>query len=502
MGQTKTNNFSLSYAKESTVPGVLPVTPDWRQLEPNGISTYGTEMTTSARAPISKRRQRRKGKLTDQSSTVEFDHDLTLDPAEDFMGAFAVAKWQGPAPQVVKTATATAFGVTAAGITFKAGNLVHVRGMKAGANNGLFEVNGVPTAASIPVTSVLALDAAANANAVIELAGYRGAAGDLRINAAGNLTSTALNFTTLNLQVGQTIYIGGDLAANQFFRQGDSGTNTGYVRVVGISANLLTLDHHSQPFLTDDGTVDNNAGAGKRIDLLFGRFLRNVDVDNAQYLETSFTFEGAYANLEDNGSTSYEYSIGNFPNEATFNLPETDKATMTFGFVGIDTLDLTPTRKTGAAAALVPVRTDSFGTSTDIARLRLQNLDEFGLATCFKSLSLTIQNNVEPEKCLGTLGSPFINLGNFNVDMEATLLFTDKRVVNAIKANETLALNFALDNDDGAIHVDIPSLTLGGGGREFSANRSITISLTGEAFGDSVFDASLMLSLFPFVPTV
>lgn len=502
MPQSKTNNFALSYAFESAVPGVLPATPDWRQLEPNGIPTFGTETSTVGRSPISKRRQRRKGKVSDLSSAVEVELDFTLDPVEDFLSAFVVANWQNTIPQPVLSCSVSAFTTANEGITFAVGSLVHVRGMANPTNNGLHVVNGIPTSTSIPVASVLYADAAPSANAVVERAGIRATAGDLKIDADGNLTSTVLDFTTLPLVEGQTIYIGGEAAANQFYEQGNSDTNTGYVRIATIEANRLILDSRTTVFTADDGTDTNATGTALAIDLYFGRFLRNVDVDDGNYNERTVHFEGAFDNLMTGGATGYEYAIGNYPNEASFSLPETDKATVNFGFVGIDTEDLTVTRKPGASTALAPVRTDSFGTSTDIARLRLQDVDELGLSTCFKSLSISLKNNVEPEKCLGTLGSPYINLGNFLVDMEATLLFTESKVVSAIKRNETLRLNFALDNDDGAIHVDIPALTLGGGSREFSANRTITISLTGEAFGDTVFDASLMVSMFPFVPVV
>ena len=109
---------------------------------------------------------------------------------------------------------------------------------------------------------------------------------------------------------------------------------------------------------------------------------------------------------------------------------------------------------------------------------------------------------MEPEKCLGTLGSPYINLGNFEVNIETTVMFTNANVVAAIKNNTTMSFDFALDNDDGAVFFDIPALTLGGGKKDFPINKSITMSLTGEAFGDSVFDASLMVSTFPHIPSV
>ena len=502
MGQTKTNNFSLLYAKESAVPGVLPVSPLWKQLEPNSIPAFGSTTTTSARAPISKRRQRRKGKLTDQSSAVEVEMDLCLDPFEDFMGAFAVSVWQGPATQAILSCDTDSFTTADNNITYVAGDFVHVRGMLNSANNGLKLVNGTPSDTDLPVVGALIAEGTAPAAAVVDRAGIRAAAGDLEIDADGNLISTLLDFTDLQLFPGQTIWIGGEASANQFFEQADSQTNFGYVRIVSIEANRLVLDHQNTTFTVDDGTSTGAGGTARSIDLFFGRFLRNVDVDDANYLETTLQFEGAYANLEAGAATGYEYAVGNYPNEATFTLPEAEKATMSFAFVGIDTQAITTTRKTNAAASLAPVRTDSFSTSTDIARLRMMGVDEEGLTTCFKTLSITMQNNVEPEKCLGVLGSPFINLGNFFVNIETTVLFTNSAVIAAIKDNETISLDFALDNDDGAVFIDLPAMTLGGGGREFPANKSITASLTGEAFGDNTFNASLLVSLFPFVPSV
>lgn len=502
MGQTKTNNFSMSYAVESAVPGVLPVSPVWKQIEPNAIPAFGSTMTSSARAPISKRRQRRKGKLTDMSSAVEVEMDFCLDPFEDFMAAFAVSLWQGPASQPILSCDTDSFTTADNNVTYVAGDFVHVRGMLNAANNGLKLVTGTPTDTDLPVTGTLVAETTAPANAVVDRAGIRAGAGDLEIDADGNLISTILDFTTLDLFPGQTIWIGGEAAANQFFSQADSNTNFGYVRVVSIEANKLTLDHQNTVFVADDGTSTGAGGTARAIDLFFGRFLRNVDVDDPAYLETTFHFEGAYDNLETANATGYEYAIGNYPNEATFTLPETEKATMSFAFVGIDTQKITTVRKTNAANALLPVRTDSFSTSTDIARLRMMNVDEEGLTTCFKTLTVTLQNNVEPEKCLGTLGSPFINLGNFFVNIETTVLFTNSAIIDAIKDNETISLDFALDNDDGAIYVDFPAMTLGGGGREFPANKSITASLTGEVFGDSTFGASIMVSSFPFIPSV
>jgi hypothetical protein len=501
MGQTKTNNFSIAYAEE-TSPGVLGGSPVWKTLEPNNITEWGGEYETVARTPISKRRQRRKGKTTDKSSAVGIEHDTTMDPMDDFLSAFVVARWQGTPAQRVLSCDTNSFTVADVNVLFPVNTFVHVRGMVNAVNNGVHLVNGTPSDTDIPVSTVLVAEGAPPANAVVERAGVRGAAGDLRIDAAGDLISTVLNFTTLPLYPGQTIWIGGAVAANQFFQQANADTNYGFARIVSVAANKLTLDKTTSPFVLDDGTSTGAGGTARQIDLFFGRFLRNVDVDNVDYIERTYHFEGAFDNLWTAGATAYEYAIGNYANELSLSLPETDKSTVTFGFIGIDTEEITNVRKAGASTALEPVRTDSFSTSTDIARLRVQKVDESGLTTCFKSLTLTLQNNVEPEKCLGTLGSPFINLGNFFVNMETTVLFTDAGVINAIRNNETIGLDFVIDNDDGALAFDIPAMTLGGGTRELPQNQSIRVSLTGEAFGDPTYSASLLVSHFPFIPAV
>ena len=237
--------------------------------------------------------------------------------------------------------------------------------------------------------------------------------------------------------------------------------------------------------------------------MLFGRFVKNVPVDDANFQSQSFQFEAAYPNLDNPSGDRYEYAKGNFCNTAGFELPLTNKATVSFAFIGTDTEPpvASGSRATNADSPLSPVQTGAFNTSADIARLRITELDETGLTTDFKSVTLNINNNVSPEKVLGQLGAKFMNTGNFEIDLESQLIFTDYRVVEAIRNNETLTLDFAITNDDGAIVVDIPALTLGGGDREFPVNESVLVNTTAQAFGDATYNASLIVSLFPFVPS-
>jgi hypothetical protein len=144
--------------------------------------------------------------------------------------------------------------------------------------------------------------------------------------------------------------------------------------------------------------------------------------------------------------------------------------------------------------------TEAFSTTSDCARLRITQVDETGITTDFKSLTLKINNNVSPEKVLCNLGAKYMNYGNFEVDGEAELLFTNAAVPIAIRGNETVSLTFGARNNDGAYMFHIPSMTMGGGGRSYPVNESVTININSEAFADPTLDISLGLTMFPHIP--
>lgn len=488
MGRVLTNNTALSYAIEESL-GTLPAQPEWLTAEPNSIGNYGATITTVSRDPISKNRQRRKGTVTDLDSAVDFEADLTLSHFETFIEGFVFAQKTAIPTFSVSDVTATGYTVASGGALTQ-NTLVFARGFVESANNGLKVVGAASTATEIKVAG-LTVENPAPGNATVEEAGFRAAANDLEIDASGNLTSTTLDFTTLGLTVGQFIHIGGANTLNQFATAG----NNGYARITSITSNIIGLDKTSNTLVTDNGN-------GKEIEIYYGAFIRNVPTDDPDFLERSYQFELEYPNLDNPSGDLYEYAQGNYCNEVTFNLPLTDKATMAFGFIGTDAQTPTSTRATNADTPLAPNKTAAFNTSADIARLRITELDETGLTTDFKSIALTLRNNVSPEKVLGSLGARFMNTGNFEVDIETQLLFTNAGVADAVRNNTTVTMDFFIKNDDGSIAVDIPAMTLGGGDKEFPVNETVLINSTGEAFADPILGTSVGITIFPFVPTL
>lgn len=499
MPRVVTNFLTFGFAREASL-GVLPGAPQWFNLEPNSINSFGNTIGTTARSPISKVRSRRKGTVTDLDSAVEFEADVTLTHLRDFMECFCFSRAVGPDSYLTSAVAAGGYTVAAlsaaqAGrLIYSAGgakSLLYAHGFDTVANNGLKVLAAAVAAGATSITAAgLAAEApAATVLAEVSIAGVRGAAGDLSINAQGNLASVVLDFTTLGLTVGQSIFVGGVDALNRFA----NAANFGFARVKAIAAHLITLEKRDNAFVAD-------AGAAVAVDLLFGQFVRNVPVDHADFLQPSTQFELASPGLMPGSATGYEYALGNWCDTISITLPLTGKATMTMGFVGTNTTDPSAVRALNAASAKVGGLTGAFGTASDIARLRVQKVDETGLSTDFKSATFTLSNNVAGEKVLGVLGPKYLNAGNIEVDIESQMLFTSPDVITAIRYNDTTGLDWALENGDGGVLFDCPTGILTGGGRDYPANQSVAVNTTFQAHEESASGFSLGVSFFPVLP--
>lgn len=514
MADVNTNDVTLSYVRETSL-GVAPAT-GWVTLEPEDITDYGATITTTPRDPISRNRQRRKGSTTDLDSAVAFEHDLTVSVFRDFIEGFAFATAINRdvtqlAATGAETTTDSYTGLTALTAAqadkFEIDTLLWVTGGTNAANNGLKSVDAdiATSATAITVTENLVDE---TASFRVSFAGHRIAAADTvtwdwdAANRRATLTSTGTGtaLQALGLTPGQFVHVGSVATIGGAFQNGfenvAANDMVGYARVVSLSADTVVFDKVATALQFDDLT-----DPATPVDILFGEFIRNVPVGDAEYLSQSYQFEAEFPNLDDTtpGASEFQYALGNFANTVTFNLPLTDKATVSFGFVGTDTEDpvVAASRKAGASAATNPTQTNLYSTTADIARLRVTDIDEDGLTTDFTSLNITFNNNVSTQKVLGRLGARFINTGNLEVNIESQIVFTNGEVINRIRGNTTVGLDFVLQNDDGAIVVDVPAMTLGGGAREFPRNEKVLANLTAQAFADPTLNTSMGVSLIP-----
>src|SRR6185369_1585469 len=102
-----------------------------------------------------------------------------------------------------------------------------------------------PAAAATNLAIAGAVAAVPRANDLVEVdvAGVRGAVGDLQIDANGDLISAVLDFTTLGWSVGQQIHVGGIDLTHQFALE----ENTGFARLAAITAHKASLEKKDQP---------------------------------------------------------------------------------------------------------------------------------------------------------------------------------------------------------------------------------------------------------------
>jgi hypothetical protein len=490
VGRTLTNNTALAWVTETSL-GIAGTA--WKTVAPNDINELGAKIEKVARNPISKNRQRLKGSIVNLTSGFAAELDLILEHVIDFAEGMMFSIYKGGRVVYPTSVSTTAYTVPAMSGALPSGTLVYARGFVNPANNGLKVVTTGGTTTSIPITGggmVAETTTNPTQNASVEVCGVQGATGDIQVSAAGNLTSTALDFTTLSLTVGQWIRVGGTAVGTQFATAAD----TGFARITAIAATQLTIDKKAATF-----TVDT--GSGKTIHLYFGRFVRNVAVDHADYIERSYSMEVAFENLGSTpGSDEFMYPKGNEIDEWKFDFALGSLAKMNLTMVGTDTPAPTASRASGASTPIRQVQTTAFSVTSDFARLRLAEADDTGITTDFQALSITFKNNINPENKLALLGAAYINSGNFEVDIDATLIFSNSRVVAAVRDNSTLSMDVALKNSDGGMVIDIPELTIGGGDPSFPEHESVKVAATILPHQSTTFGYTTSFSIFPFLP--
>ena len=494
-------------------PTGAPSAPEFTLLEPNDITSFGAEITTTPRNPISPTRQRRKGAVTDLDSSAEFEHDATYGLMEEFIPPFMFSKRTND-DLTVRPSAVVSDGYTVsnfppgrqrtiepkANATYGS-SLWVAEGFGVAANNGL-KVSAVDATANKLTVAGLAAEASPPAGARIRFAGLRQEGQNIQaipapVDGRVRLSNTALRGVNwadnVGLTPGQTLVI----EARNAVSKAQLGVLIGRVESLGGSPNpYLQLQN-----VTVQGTVDGSSSS--TLDFFFGGFVKNVPTGDSQYLDRSFTIEAVWNNLAEPGpGDEYEYSKGNYCNSFALNLAGQSLATATVGFIGTDTETPTATRVTGSATKVPAPRTNALNTTADVARLRINNLDNTGLTTDFDSMTITLNNNVSPEKVIGKLEAAYTNFGNFEVDIEADVIFSNSGVIAAVRNNTTVAMSFILNNDQGGVSFDIPAMTLGLGGRNLPRDESVTLSTTAQAFGDPVFNASLMVSFIPYMPRI
>lgn len=496
------NVTGLSFAEELCL-GQLPysVTPGddllsvWIPLDPNSYSNFGADVKTVARNPINASRQNKKGVVTDLDVSGEFEQDLTKTNLTQLLqGFFFADAHEKPTNQPISgaaSAKVTLANYTSANqvniasgdeVKFQVGHILKTSNNVVVANNQN-DVVVTATAAGVLTTAANTFAAESIVQNVnkLETVGYQFAAGIATLSVSGamvKLVRSSGSFTTLGLNVGEWIFIGGDSAVFNFV----TGSNKpGYARIKSISATELSLDQCTWVPVTD-------AGAAKTIRIYFGAFLRN-EKNPSLIKRRTYTLERTLGSDAD-GEQS-EYLIGSVPNDFKLDVKAADKLMCNLSFVGQNN-DLRTGlegKRPGNRTATI-AQEDAFNTSSDIVQCRLfiVNSSVITPTSLFGFISegtIEIKNGIKGNKAIGKLGSFEMSTGNFEVSGSLKLYFSTVLAVEAIKANADVSFNFISARQNYGFIYDIPLLGLGGGRIDVKKDDPIMLPVTNAAAENS-----------------
>lgn len=493
------NVTGLKYAEEASIK-VLPGSPIFYPLEPNSYSDFGGQITTVARNPINPSRQRKKGGTTDLEASGGFNQDLTFSNTTRLLQGFFFADIRekmttqklNSAPVVLASVTGSSKTYAAASgmVGFKADSLIFASGFVNSANNGVKTVSADSTSTSLVVIEAVA-DETPPATAKIETVGYQFDSGDASISVASSvpsLVSASVNLTTLGLIPGEWVYLGGDTVNSRFTN------NSGWARIETINAGSIIFDKTSWTAATESGT-------GKTIRMFFGNVLRN-EYDPVLIKRRSYHLERTLGS-DANGVMS-EYLVGAVPNELSINIPSAEKVNIDMSFVALDNEQRTGLQGVKAGDRPTNVPEAFFNTSTDFTRIKLSlasGVNPTPLFAFATEMTLSVNNNVTPDKAIGVLGAFDTTAGTFEVGGNLTVYFADITAVQAVRNNSDVTLDIIMAKKNKALLIDIPLLTLGDGRLSIEQDASITLPLETMA-AESKFGHTLMFQSFPYLPDI
>jgi hypothetical protein len=502
------NVTGLRYCEEDSYK-VVSGDEVWYPLEPNSYNDFGGQITTIARNPINPSRQRKKGVVTDLDASGGFETDITQTNLQDLLQGFFFASLRlkgefGDGNGVITAVTAAGDDYAGTDIEDEVlvGSLVWATSFTNTENNGLKTVATLGT--NLFTVSEALVDETPGATAKVVQVGHQFAADDLNVVAGASFpqitSDAAFDFTTLGLIPGEWLYIGGDGALLAF---PTNATNNGHVRIRSVSATAITLDKA-------EGTmVSETLTGGETIQIFFGRVLKNEA--GTSVVRRTYQLERQLGAPDDASPAEIqaEYIVGAVPSEFEFNIPTADKATASLTFIGADneTIDGPTALKAGTRPALVEA--DAFNTSSDIARIKMAIVSTTDAAPTalfayLTDLTISINNNVSPNKAVGTLGAFEVTAGTFEIGGSMTAYFADVAAVDAVRANADITLDAHLVKANSGITLDIPLISLGDGRPNVEQDQAITLPLSMEAATgakvDSNLDHTLLMCFYDYLP--
>lgn len=478
---TDANRLRLTTILESIL-GTTPDTPRMRTMRLTGEGLQFTPNFINSNEIRSDRMLSDPIKVNEQNQgpvNFELSYPVPNGSLSDFIRSLMFNPWtdtpvfdnDGTADSVVTDAgtTTDTYVVTANGDDAKAGHLVRATGFTNSANNQVFRVASSTGTTIVGSSLSLTAETAPPAAARLKVVGFQGAAADITATADG-LGSTALDFTTLGLAVGQWIKIGGTAAGDKFA----TAACNAWARITAIAATALTLDNLPSSWATD-------AGTGKTVKVWFGDRIKNGVTMSSLTIERGFMGQAVPTYIIQRGMVVGQATL-NFTTEQVVS----GSVTMN-GMTGestTTTLDSSPDPETENRIMS--------------ANVNVGRIAEAGVAVAgpnfIRSAALNFNNNLRMITAVGSVGAVDIGVGEFGVDMTMETYFGDDTMLAKLLAGTISNLNFRVAKDSQAIILGLPRVTYTGGAPSAgSKNTDVMLNLTGSVSKDPLTEASCLI---------
>ena len=454
------NLVKVGLVRETTL-GTVPATPKWEPMRYTGETLTGAPRTVLSDEIVTGRMvadltqvgREVGGNIDFEWSYHRFGYgglDLALE------GALCAA-WtktpekdnDGTADSAITDVAVTTFIITTTAVSpaWAIGMLIRATGFTDAANNRFFRASA-GSATSITPTTGGATEAAPPGTARVKCIGVQGASGDLlAVTAGGNgLTSTALNWTTFGLAVGQWVRIGTEAGGDAFSFVG-TAANNGYARISVIAATKLSFDIVPTGWAAD-------TGAGKTIRVFFGDYLRNGTTVLGHSIEKQHT----------DLAPVYQVLKGMVVNTLTMALASQAIVRGTVGFLGMG-IAVSATRTTGSTDGTAETA-DVLNAAGNVGRVAENGTALSGVYMLENTFNLT--NNARQQPAVGGLGAsdPYsfvgIALGRMVVSGTARFYFANETLLNKALNSTASSLDWAVKDAAGhTFLVDVPKVKFG-----------------------------------------
>jgi hypothetical protein len=449
---SSTNRSRTAYIAEVT-HGVTPTSPAFKEFRVSS-NLLALSPTRAIAAEIRSDRQVVDHILLDLNNTGNIAIQLSFGSHDDMIEAAFQGSWTNkPSITVVTTATeisavsATTLTVaTPLGTPFVSGMLCLTDGFPTAANNGILSVVASSSATTVvfPSSTFTIETLPIPVGAYVRDVGFEGASGDIvAVTSGGNaLTSTVLDFTTLGLNLGEYIRIGGD-AAGTFFAT--AGCN-GFARISAIAAHRLSFSIVPASWAAD-------AGTSKTIQVFTGDYLVNG------ITQRSFTIERQQQDL---ASPSYEYFLGDQVDALSLTLKAATIIDGTLNFMG-----LSATAGTVRASGATDIAANTnlvLNSAANVGRLAIGGVQVSG-PSFIQELAFDLKNNIARETSVGSLYATGLRDGELALGGNLVVYFGDLTMLNYVLNDSVVGLNFRTGRSDGyrqSLLFDIPSAKITG----------------------------------------